>query len=486
MKLISLNDNIVKFGPTTSEADLQSSGAASVTFGNTTIYIGTYQKTSIDQDPIVTSFTNGTRDWTRYYDTSPIDGRGVGLLWDETSQNLYGVFTADGGSQGPNTFGQATQGGWLSGYGSGGGAKASVLLKLDPDDGDSEAGTFIRAQLSNGSTNTVDPVGLDFINNEVIFFGDSFFTPLNVNGQRFGNRNPAFTSPFDYRVALTADLSQATSAAAIGWNGVTQFGSFGGSASGNVGGSNLFLALNLSAQIGTAGFGQSVTTFNYVVNGINIESIFDEGYYLATNPDVAAAVRGGVLESGYVHFLVAGLAEGREPFQFYDEGYYLANNADVAAAVGSGALVSGLQHFLLSGHEEARDPSAAFDSSDYLLRNPDVKAAVDSGAIGSAFEHFANFGLAEGRFSDVLLFDERFYLANNADVAQAVTNGLFSSGFEHFLAFGQTENRDPSAGFSQAAYLALHSDIAAGVANGSIRSAFAHYATFGLAEGRAI
>jgi hypothetical protein len=486
MKLISLNENTVKFGPSTSEASLKASGAASITFGNTTIYIGTFQVSSNNQDPIVTSFTNGSRDWTQYYDTSGIDGRGVGLLWDGVSQNLYGVFTADGGSQGGNTFGQATQGGWLSGYGSGGGPKVSVLLKLNPITGASVAGTFIRAQLSNGNTNTLTPVDLDFVDNQVVFFGDSYFTPLDVNGQRLNNQNPAFTSPFDYQVVFSPDLSQATSAEAIGWNGVTAFGSPGGDAANRYGGSGLFLALNLSEQIGAAGFGQPVNTFGNVVNGINLERIFDEGYYLATNPDVAAAVKAGRVESGYQHFLVAGLAEGRAPFQFYDEAFYLGQNADVAAVVGSGALTSGLQHFLSFGHEEGRDPSAGFDSSDYLLNNPDIKNAVAQGAIASAFEHFANFGLAEGRISDVLLFDEKYYLANNPDVAQVVNAGLVSSGWEHFLAFGQTEKRDPSAGFSQDIYLSLHQDVAVAVANGGMPSAFYHYAAFGIAEGRVI
>ncbi|RZM79342.1 hypothetical protein [Leptolyngbya iicbica] len=485
MKLISLNDNTVKFGPSTSEATLKNLGAASITFGNTTIYIGTFQESSNNQDPIVTSFTNGSRDWTQYYDTSGIDGRGVGLLWNGISQNLYGVFTADGGSQGANTFGQVTQGGWLSGYGSGGGAKVSVLLKLNPATGASEAGTFIRAQLANGNTNTLMPVDLDFVGNQVVFFGDSFFTPLDVNRQRFNNQNPAFNSPFDYRVVLSPDLSRATSAEAIGWNGVTAFGASGGQGANRYGG-GLFLALSLSAQIGVAGFGHPVSTFGTVINGINIEHIFDEGYYLATNPDVATAVKAGQVESGYQHFLVAGLAEGRGPFQFYDEAFYLAQNADIASAVLSGALTSGLQHFLSFGHEEERDPSAAFDSSDYLLSNPDIKSAVDNGAIASAFEHFANFGLTEGRFSDVLLFDENYYLANNADVAQVVNAGLVNSGWEHFLTFGQTEKRDPSANFSQETYLSLHQDVAGAIANGGMPSAFYHYAAFGIAEGRAI
>jgi len=219
------NDRIVKFTHSASEADLLALDAASISFGNTSIYIGTFQRGSNNQDPIVTSFTNGIRDWTQSYDTSGIDGRGVGLLWDEGSQNLYGAFTADGGSQGNETFGQATQAGWLSGYGSGGGAAASVLLKLNPTTGTSEAGTFIRALLSNGGTNTLTPMGLSYVDDQVVFLGDSRFAPVDVDGQRFNDDDLAsgFDAPFEYRVVLQSDLSQANSAEAIGWNDVTEF-----------------------------------------------------------------------------------------------------------------------------------------------------------------------------------------------------------------------------------------------------------------------
>jgi len=219
----ALNSEVIKFNPGTSETTLIDLGVASVSFGDTTIYIGTNQVSANNQDPIVASFTNGIQDWVQSYDSSNIDGRGVGLLWDETSASLYGVFTADGGSNGSNTFGAATQGGWLSSYGGGGGSKASVLLKLNPETGSAEAGTYVRAELTGGNTNTVNPTGLDLINNQVVFFGDSFFTPLDIDQEPFDNKEPSANSPFPYRVVFTADLSQAVSAEAIGWDGVTAF-----------------------------------------------------------------------------------------------------------------------------------------------------------------------------------------------------------------------------------------------------------------------
>ena len=51
----ALNSTTVKFNAGTSEANLIDLGAAKVSFGNTTVYIGTNQVSSNNQDPIVTS-----------------------------------------------------------------------------------------------------------------------------------------------------------------------------------------------------------------------------------------------------------------------------------------------------------------------------------------------------------------------------------------------------------------------------------------------
>src|SRR5271163_720483 len=49
----------------------------------------------------------------------------------------------------------------------------------------------------------------------------------------------------------------------------------------------------------------------YVVDSLATEVGFDEAGYLIANPDVAAAVRNGSIESGWKHFLQHGRAEGR-------------------------------------------------------------------------------------------------------------------------------------------------------------------------------
>ena len=71
----------------------------------------------------------------------------------------------------------------------------------------------------------------------------------------------------------------------------------------------------------------------------------------------------------------------------FDAAYYLAANPDVAAA---GA--DPYTHFLTYGWREGRNPSANFSTSDYLAANPDVaKAGIDP------LLHYEDYGQAEGR-----------------------------------------------------------------------------------------
>ncbi|NJL87277.1 MAG: PEP-CTERM sorting domain-containing protein [Leptolyngbyaceae cyanobacterium SM1_1_3] len=222
----AINDSVSKFSPNSDEAAIIASGAAAVTSGDTTIYIGTRQTTRINQDPIIASFTNGSRNWIKAdYETTGTDARGIGLLWDGFS-NLYAAFTTTGTQGTPDQdFRRFTQDGWLPTYGPGGGAKASVLLKLDPATGAgiTGTGTFVRSQLSSGRTNTVTPTGLDLVDDQVVFSGESFFSPLRSDRSRMQPNSPDLQSPFDYRVVFNSDLTEAIGAEAIGWDGVTQF-----------------------------------------------------------------------------------------------------------------------------------------------------------------------------------------------------------------------------------------------------------------------
>lgn len=225
------------------------------------------------------------------------------------------------------------------------------------------------------------------------------------------------------------------------------------------------------------------------------DPLFSIAYYLANNPDVAAA---GV--DPYQHFMFYGGREGRSPDPLFDAAYYLSQNPDIAAA-GLNPLV----HFEQYGWREGRDPSLLFSSAKYLAANPDVKATGIDPLL-----HYLQYGQYEGRSAfltggtataDTLIspafydrqlgatiipgglagqqqaawsygtsgwqkglnpdafFDTNYYLAQNPDVRAAGLNPL-----THFEQYGWREGRDPSLLFSTAKYLAANLNVqAAGV-----------------------
>jgi len=244
---------------------------------------------------------------------------------------------------------------------------------------------------------------------------------------------------------------------------------------------------------------------------LNPEPDFDAAYYLAHNPDVAAA---GV--NPLQHYLQYGWKEGRDPNAFFSTSWYLAQNPDVVAA-----RLNPLEHFENYGWQEGRDPGPNFSISKYLAAYPDVKVAgVD------ALQQFLTAGLAAGRVAspvtplvvtppvavaDALVdkawylaqhpdvaatgedasanyhrvgwklgynpdqfFDTTYYIKANADVAAAGIDPL-----AHFEAYGWHEGRQPSLAFSDDKYLAQNPDVAAAKLDPLL-----HYMAYGRSEGR--
>ncbi len=215
--------------------------------------------------------------------------------------------------------------------------------------------------------------------------------------------------------------------------------------------------------------------------GRDPSAAFSEAKYLSANPDVAAAHINPLL-----HYIQWGQAEGRSAFavtppkpteaSMFDATYYLAHNPDVAAAG-----IDPLTHFEKWGWSEVRDPSASFSDSRYLEAYADVKAAnIDP------LMHYAQWGQNEGRMTfavqtpvtgpatEAQLFDAAYYLGHNADVRAAHIDPLL-----HYEQYGWMEGRDPSAGFSTTHYLAANPDVAAAHID-----PLGHYAQWGQAEGR--
>jgi hypothetical protein len=212
-------------------------------------------------------------------------------------------------------------------------------------------------------------------------------------------------------------------------------------------------------------------------------SLFDEHYYLETNPDVAAAVAAGKIATGYDHYIQYGQFEGRSPSPFWDEAYYLQENPDVAAAVQAGRVSSGFMQFYLYGQYENRPGVLYFDKAYYLATNPDVAAAISAGAIGSAYEHFVLFGQYEGR-DPMAYFSTAVYEADNPDVIIEISGEPYSSAFEQFVEQGQFEGLVASDLYIEQTYLADNPDVAAAVNNGIIPDGFEQWLEYGRFEGR--
>ena len=170
---------------------------------------------------------------------------------------------------------------------------------------------------------------------------------------------------------------------------------------------------------------------------LDLNTLFDENFYLAQNQDVARAVANGLFRNGLDHFNQFGQFEGRNPSALFDTNYYLAANADVAAVV-KRKETTAIKHFLDRGQIELRNPSAVFDTTYYLSQNSDVATAVSKDQL-TGIEHFAKFGKSEGRNSSKL-FNLTYYLAKNPDVAAAVQRDEIT-GIEHYLDYGAGEKR---------------------------------------------
>ncbi|MBP0004242.1 MAG: hypothetical protein J7642_11085 [Cyanobacteria bacterium SBC] len=202
----------------TDEAAVRALGGPSVTVGDTTIYIGYQQVSSNNQDPRLVSFTNGVQDWYRTdYEVTGDDSTGVGLLWDGGS-NLYGVFTSTGTQGSPSQdFREFATNGWLSSYGQGGGAKVSIVAKINPATGDVSNATFVSAILSSGNSNTLNVTDLSLNGSNLVVQAESFFAPRRTDTTAMNNTGPDTSSPFDYEIEFTPDLITAVRAVAPGF-----------------------------------------------------------------------------------------------------------------------------------------------------------------------------------------------------------------------------------------------------------------------------
>jgi hypothetical protein len=216
------NQVTVQFTPSSSEQQIASQNGAKIQLGSQTLYIGTWQASSINQNPIIASFDskNPENNWIRTdYEVTGADGRGYGLFWD--GKALYGFFSVDG-TQGVasedfrRTADGATQS-WLRSYGQGGGPKVSVVARIDPATGKMTRSAYLSSILSNGNSNSLLIKGAELSrDNTVILRADSWYSPRRSTGEAMQQVGTG-GSPHDYTVEMSRDLRTVLSATAVGW-----------------------------------------------------------------------------------------------------------------------------------------------------------------------------------------------------------------------------------------------------------------------------
>lgn len=218
----ALNSTTIKFFADDSEAAIAATGAASLKLGTQTLYIGTQQVSSLNQNPIIASFdsSNPANQWVKTnYEMTGADGRGYGLFWSGT--NLYGLFSVDGTQGTPDQdFRRVSTGAtqsWLRSYGQGGGAKVSVLARMNPATGEMTEAAYLSAILSNGNSNSLEVSGFSVNSTgNLVITAKSWFAPRQADGRAMTQLTSG-SSPFSYSIEITPDLRTVISTAAIGW-----------------------------------------------------------------------------------------------------------------------------------------------------------------------------------------------------------------------------------------------------------------------------
>lgn len=210
----SVQSRAVAFTCNDSEANIRARGGASVTVGQSTIYIGYQQVSSTNKDPRMIRFDAGRRVWCKTnYEFTGDDSTGYGLVWQ--GGDIYAVFSSTG-TQGSSSqdFRRFATLGWLSSYGNGGGAKVAILARINPVNGDVRVATFLSSVLSSGRTNSMQVNRLMLQSNGNLVVGASAWSyPRRANRTRMTCNS---ASPYPYTIEFTPNLNAAVQATATG------------------------------------------------------------------------------------------------------------------------------------------------------------------------------------------------------------------------------------------------------------------------------
>lgn len=216
--------------------------------------------------------------------------------------------------------------------------------------------------------------------------------------------------------------------------------------------------------------------------GLSPNMYFDEAWYCAGNPDVAALIASGRLGSGYEHYCTLGYLT-RSAHWLYDDDVYALASPDLAERVlVKFGCANRYDHFLKAGAREGRNAHLMFRANAYVDTVEGGSEAVLAAA-NSAFQHFLLHAWSKRADAAVSpYFDATWYLARNPQARAAIAAGHYACALHHFLA--APDAGDPLPGFVATHYRASQPGAVADVAEGrfaSLYDAFLKVGVFALA-----
>jgi hypothetical protein len=193
-------------------------------------------------------------------------------------------------------------------------------------------------------------------------------------------------------------------------------------------------------------------------DAVTRSGLFDADWYLARNPDVAAA-----RVPAFHHFMTHGIAEYRDPHPLFSSGWYRIQMQRYNELLDLPPLL----HYLLIGRAKHLSPHPLFDPQYYLATYKDI---AESGI--DPLQHFLMHGAREWRNPHPLIWMQR--LAEQPGFPAGSRNVLVD-----YLGDAGLFAASPHPLFDGGAYLAENPDVARAGVNPLL-----HYCVVGWRQGR--
>ncbi len=178
-------------------------------------------------------------------------------------------------------------------------------------------------------------------------------------------------------------------------------------------------------------------------------AVFDRGWYLSQYADARVLCSGQDEDAARLYYLRVGVRLGHAPNPYFDEAFYLARNPDIAALVQAGAYASGFDHFCQYGHRGV-SPHWLFDDALYAALCEDMALDyLDLHHCHGRYDHYLKSGQFERRIAH-FLFDGA-YSREHAVMAGIAAEDIDAAGpYTHFLHRPGDARSRPSAYFDSA------------------------------------